>query len=83
MVVAVGDTATEPVVALTVPTPGEMLADVAFWITQLSVEVWPDVIAAGCAVNCTICACTGAAVVTRVVACAEMPSVLVTLSRNV
>jgi hypothetical protein len=71
VVVAVGQTETEPVLASTLPTFGVMATDVAFWTDQLSVVHWPAVMVAGLALNEVIVTAVGLDVVTLVLDTAE------------
>ena len=78
--VTVGDTTEEPLAGFTVPTVGEMLAEVAFWIDQLSVEDEPTVICDGLPWNMMITGAVGETVLTVVVALDDRLSVFVTVS---
>jgi len=52
--VLVGDTARDPLVARAPVQPPEALQAVAFLVDQLSVELPPELIATGVAVNATV-----------------------------
>ena len=82
--VAAGVTATEPEFGVTLPIPGAIVTEVAFCVCHVKVELWPAVIAAGLAVNCTMVGADefGVVVVTEVDAVPLSPSVFVTVKRK-
>ena len=77
MVVAAGDTDVLPLVD-TGPSP-EMLADFAFSVLHVNVELPPGLMFNGDAVNCTICTPELCTVTVAVSLCELLPRVAVSL----
>ena len=78
MVVDAGDTDVLPFVD-TGPTPGEILADLAFSVLHVNVELPPGLMLNGEAVNCTICTPEPCTVTVAVSLCELFPRVAVSL----
>src|SRR5258706_15325929 len=78
----VGETAIDPDLGSTLPGPGLMLTLVALSTTHISVELWPDWIEAGLAMNCRTRVCAGVEVAIDTLSVADRLSVFFTVRRK-